>query len=232
VYQDAGTAPTATLTVPPTPQYALVAGTSDGSQIIVRVTYVNPNGETTLSAGIIVTPTTTQQLQIFSPPGQSNATGYNVYASVNGLQNSTPVALGTPFTIPYPQSSFGVFPPVSNTATGAGTGGALVMQLYPAATIGQVNIYYRARPTLWANTSSTSWTNLDTSVQEAAVIFAVGRVLGYRGRADEWKAIWEPEYTSMVEDLKESVNRRTIPKSGRVRDVTDRAFPSSPFWMR
>jgi hypothetical protein len=140
------------------------------------------------------------------------------------------VALGTPYTIPYPLLTV-TAPPLTNTAIGAGTGGAMHMQLYPAAVIGQVNIYYRARPLLWADNTTASYTNLDTSAQEAAIIFATGRVLLSRGRGDEWKAGWEPEYNAMVDDLKESMNRRTTPKSGRVRDVSNRSFPSAPWWM-
>jgi hypothetical protein len=64
------------------------------------------------------------------------------------------------------------------------------------------------------------------------VLFAVGRVLATRQRMDEWKSIWEPMYKGTIEDLKEAMNRRTIPKSGQVRDVRDRAYPSSPFWLR
>jgi hypothetical protein len=84
---------------------------------------------------------------------------------------------------------------------------------------------------LWADTTANSWTNFDTSGQEAAVIFAVMRVLAARGRAAEAKEIWRPEFESLIGDLKESLGRRTTPKSGRVRDVANRSFPSAPFWL-
>jgi hypothetical protein len=235
VYQDQGTAPTQTLTVPPQTQLALIAGTSNGTIIEVGVTYTNPNGETTLSAVADITPTTAQQGQVQFPPGQSNANGYNVYAGAVGgpyyLQNTSPVAMGSPYTIPYPLVTGTANPPSSNTAIGAGTGGALLMQLYPAAMIGQVNIYYRARPSLYADTTALSWTNLDTSAQEAAILYAVMRTLQYRGRSAEAKEIWAPQYKELTDDLKESLNRRVIPKSGVVRDVANRSFPSSPFFL-
>lgn len=237
IYQDQGTAPGTTLPVPPTPTLFSVAGTSSGALVEVVTTYVNTNGETTASAAADFTPTTTQQTAVASPNAVTNATGYNTYAGAQGgpyyKQNgSTPTALGTPFTIPNPVIGSGTQPPGTNTATGSGTGGAMTMQLYPAAITGQVNIYYRARPTLWSSTSSgTDFTNLDTSAQEAVVLLATVRVLQHRERAAEAKAIWQPEYEAMIASLTESINRRTQPKSGRVRDVRDRSFPSAPFWM-
>jgi hypothetical protein len=99
--------------------------------------------------------------------------------------------------------------------------------------LGQVNIYYRARPLLWADTTANSWTNLDTMAQEAVILFALNRVLAARQRKDEWKSGgWAEEYATMIESLKESMNRRTVPASGQVRDVRDRAYPSAPFWLR
>lgn len=234
VYQDQGSSPAQTLPVPPQVQLAVVAGTSTGTLIEVGQTYVNANGETTLGAVADITPTKAQQAQAISPPSNQNATGYNTYAGVKGgpyfLQNASPVAIGTPFTLPNPILAV-TSPPVTNTATGAGTGGSLSMQLYPAAMIGQVNIYYRARPLLWADTTANSWTNLDTSVQEAAVVWATMRVLLNRQRAVEVKEIWRPEFDAMIADMRESINRRTVPKSGQVRDTANRSFPSSPFWL-
>lgn len=222
IYRDHGTAPTQTLPVPPQPQLSLVQGSIEGATqtIIVATTYLNPNGETTISQTATLSQPPTETVQVASPPAISNANGYNVYVQIGAtameLNNTVPLVLGQPYTI----TADGSDPiPSSNTATGAGTGGALSMQLYPNAMIGQVNVYYRARPLLWADTTATSWTNLDTSVQEAAILFAVGRVLANRQRLDEWKSVWQPEYDSMIKDLKESVNRRTISKSGRVRDV-------------
>lgn len=231
VYMDRGTAPSQTLSVPAAPVLSVVTGTSNGVAVEVGNTYVNPNGETTLSAVASITPTATQAARVGSPAGHSNATGYNTYAGVVGgpyyKQNTTTTALGSTFTIPNPRLAV-TQPPGTNTAIGAGTGGAMHMQLYPAAIIGQVNVYYRARPLLWADTTTASWTNLDTSAQEAAIIFATGRVLMSRGRADEWKSIWQPEFEAIVGDLKETLNRRTTPRSGQVRDVTGR----SAFGMR
>ncbi len=234
LYQDAGTAPSQTLPAPPQVQLATVAGTSPGTLIEVGVTYLNAAGETTLGTVADITPTTVLQAQAISPPSYTNATTYNVYAGAKGgpyyLQNASPVTIGLPFTIPSTLLTV-TQPPSTNTATGSGTGGALSMQLYPAAMVGQVNIYYRARPLLWADTTSTSWTNLDTSAQEAVVLFAVMRVLVNRQRAAEANQIWKPEYEAMIGDLKESMNRRMTPKSGQVRDTANRSFPSSPFWM-
>lgn len=234
VYQDQSSAPAQTLPPPAQVQLAVTSGTSAGTVIEVGQTYVNANGETTLGPVADITPTGIQQAQTITPPSYQNATSYNVYAGAVGgpyhLQNATPVALGTSFTIPSPLLAITV-PPVTNTATGAGTGGALSMQLYPAAMIGQVNIYYRARPQLWADTTVNSYTNLDTMAQEAVVVYAVMRVLQARGRGGEAKGIWMPEYESHVERLKADISKRTRPQAGRVRDVYGRAFPSAPPWL-
>ena len=223
VYQDAGQAPGNPLTPPSPPLLGLVNGQSDGLAIEVVTTYVNPSGETVPSGLSVITPSATQTVVVASPPAQSNASGWNVYAGEFGgytLQNVAPLNLGDTFTLGYPLVTGTAQPPSANTAIGSGTGGELRMQIYPAASLGQVNVYYRSRPQLWADTSATSWTNLDTSCQEAAILFAVIRTLQARQRADEGKAIWTPEYESMIASLQETVGRRITPKSGVVRDVS------------
>jgi hypothetical protein len=223
IYQDAGTAPGNALTPPEAPIMGLTDGQSDGLAIEVVTTYVNPVGETVPSGLSVLTPSVSQTILVASPPGQSNASGWNVYAGEFGgytLQNASPLNLGDTFTLSYPLITGTVQPPSSNTAIGSGTGGELRMQIYPAASLGQVNVYYRARPQLWADASPLSWTNLDTSQQEAAIIFATIRTLQSRQRADEAKAVWQPEYEAMVADLKETVGKRIGPKSGIVRDVS------------
>lgn len=236
IYQDQGYAPGNPLPIPSAPTLALTNGTSSGETDEVVLTLLNSVGETTASPVADITiGSSANQAYVSSPSGIFNANGYNVYAGPVGgpyyLQNSSPIALGYNFTLPSPLISGGTQPPNANTATGAGTGGSLSLQLYPAAMPGQVNIYYQARPQLWADTTVNSWTNLDTSAQEAVILFAVSRVLGNRSRGDEAKDIWIPQFDAMVEDLKSSLNRRTQPRSGVVRDVRNRTFPSAPWWM-
>lgn len=238
IYTDQGTAPGTTLPVPAAPVFAIATGTSTVTSVQAEVTYVSAAGETTVSASTTQAITTTQQAVVLSPQGVSNATGYNVYVIHSGtywLQNASPIALGTPFTVPSTPLTTGTNPPVSNTATGSGTGGAMFAQLYPAAMLGQVNVYYKARPQLWADTTATSWTNLDTSMQEAVVMYATILLLGNRSRLDEaetWRVRFEGANGEggMMASLLESVKRRTRPKSGRVRNVTDRNYPDIPNW--
>ncbi len=236
IYQDSGQASSNALPVPSAPTLSTVTGTSAGTKIEVVTTYTNANGETPQSAVADLTPTTVQQVSVATPKSVSNATGYNIYAGAAGgpyyLQNTSgAIALGTSYTIPNPIVSSGTQPPSSNTATGVGQGGALTMQLYPSAMVGQVNVYYRARPLLWADTGTSSYTNLDSSAQEAVVLFTTMRVLQHRGRPGEAVQIWKPEYEAMIADLHESINRRTQAKSSQVRDVRDRSYPSAPWWM-
>jgi hypothetical protein len=242
VYQDQGTAPTTTLPTPDAAAFAYQSGTSNGVAYTVVLTYTNAAGETSAGATSSYSPSTTEQGVVNSPAGVSNATGYNVYVGTSAgpyyLQNTSPIALGSTYTLPGTPTLSGTQPPATNTATGAGTGGALWLQLYPAAMIGQVNVYYKARPQLWADTTTNSWTNLDTSAQQAAVLFGVICVLYNRGRGDEAKQLWEPQYKDMVGDgsekpgsLTAALNRRTVARSGQVRDVRDRSFPSAPWWL-
>lgn len=235
IYQDQGYDPTTTLDPPAAPVYALTTGASTIASVSSVLTYVNAAGETPPSA------VSTQALDVganaaavLSPQGISNALGYNVYALTSGiyyLQNASPIALGTPYTIANTPTTTGAQPPSANTATGSGQGGAIFMQLYPSAMIGQVNVYYKARPQLWADTTATSWTNLDSSLQEAVVLYAVIRTLQSRGRAGEAKSIWVPDYEAMIESMRETISARTRPKSGRVRDVATRSYPNFPTFM-
>lgn len=236
VYQDEGYAATNALPAPAAPVLSTVSGTSNGALQEVVLTYVNASGETGASASSDLTPTITQQTQVATPRSYGNASGYHTYAGAKGgpyyLQDGgTATPIGTAFTLPNPLVGSGTQPPGTNTATGVGQGGALLMQVYPAAMVGQVNVYYKARPQLWADTGSTSYTNLDSSAQEAVVQYGVMMTLRNRDRSVEAKQIWEPSYEALIGDLKESIARRTAPKSGRVRDVRDRSFPSAPYWM-
>jgi hypothetical protein len=259
IFEDQGTAPSTTLPPPWQPQVGVVSSLVLASEfgqtldteggvplgvepaltqttVQIALTYVNPNGETVISEIVDVVVPAGSYIQIASPPGYTNANGWNVYANNDGgflwLQNNSPLALGYPFYLSPMVGTTSRQPPATNTATGSGTGGALSMQLYPSAMIGQVNVYYRARPQLWADTSGSSWTNLDTSAQKAVIRYAIISVLYNRGRGDEAKQLWEPQYESMVTDLRASTQRRVMPKSGQVRDVANRSFPSSPWWLR
>lgn len=240
LYQDQGYAPSSPLPAPPQAILSSVSGTSNGDEVEVVTTYVNANGETTESEPADFTPEANEQVQVGSPPSYTNATDYNIYAGAVGgpyyLQNASPIAIGTPYVLPGTIVTDTANPPTENTAIGSGQGGAQSMQLYPSAMIGQVNIYYKARPLLWSDTSDTSYTNLDTSAQEAVVLFAVMRTLMARGRGDEitpWKIEYEGQDGNggMIANLKDSINRRMVPRSGQVRDVRDRSFPSVPYWL-
>jgi hypothetical protein len=124
----------------------------------------------------------------------------------------------------------GIGPPVSYFII-SDYGGIITIQLYPSATNGQVNVYYRGRPTLWADATGESSTDVDTAFQEAAIIWACSMVCANRqrkGDADSYKA----EYQNYVENTApDQARRRTVPKSGRVRDVYAQGWPGvAPWW--
>ena len=234
IYTDQGTAPTTTLPTPAAPVFAIAAGTSTVTSLDTVLTYTSPAGETTPSTSTVQAIATSQQGVVLSPQGYSNAAGYNVYVKSGGtywLQNSTPVALGTPYTIPTTPLTSGTAAPSTNTATGSGTGGAMFLQLYPSAMIGQLNVYGRMRPQLWADATTNSWTNLDTSMQEAVVTWATYRTLRNRSRYDDAKD-YLADFGTMIESLKETAMRRTRPQAGQVRDVNGLGMSGAPLWLR
>ena len=84
----------------------------------VKVTYVNSVGETLPSAEFTTTPAPGYWPVVNSPAASGNATAYNVYISLSTgtekLQNSTPISLGTNFTLAELNNI--ISPPAHNTA--------------------------------------------------------------------------------------------------------------------
>jgi hypothetical protein len=84
----------------------------------VKVTYINSVGETLSSAEFTTTTSPGYWPVVNSPAASGNATAYNVYIGLSSglekLQNSTPVSLGTDFTLAALNNT--VSPPTSNTA--------------------------------------------------------------------------------------------------------------------
>lgn len=94
-------------------------GSTPAQTIYVKVTLVNPAGETTPSAESSLAVTAGNVLEVASPAAAGNATAYNVYAaSATGaevLQNASPVPLGTPWLMPSSGLVRGVTLPTANT---------------------------------------------------------------------------------------------------------------------
>ncbi len=86
---------------------ATTGGSLAAGTYLVKITYVNPSGETIGSAeASIVTTGTTSTITITSPAANQNATGWNAYVTaVNGAsgtetkQNTSATAIGTNLTI-------------------------------------------------------------------------------------------------------------------------------------
>jgi len=146
------------LPVPAAPILTAVGGTSTGYTGYVVLTYLNALGETTVGAQSSQTVDSSHQIHVASPAAQANATTYNVYAgTMNGsgwkLQNSSPIAIGTPFTIPGTLLAV-TAPPSTNTATAltdvivicTGVGGPYIYD--------GVSIY---TPSGWAAASGARW---------------------------------------------------------------------------
>lgn len=94
-------------TPPPAPTLSSVSsGSLPAETYYVRTTYVPTAqpGESVASPESILMVAANHELHVTSPPTISGATTYNVYASIIGtdeetLQNSTPIAIGTGYTI-------------------------------------------------------------------------------------------------------------------------------------
>lgn len=110
-------------------------------------------------------------------------------------------------------------------------GNVITMQLFPPGMAGQVNVYYRGRPQLWADASLTSTSNIDSQTQEAVVLWTCCRVLESVQRGDESKDIFQPQFENQIQKLKESIARRSVPKSGQVRDIQSISYPGMPVWF-
>ncbi len=108
----------------------------------------------------------------------------------------------------------------------------MTAQLYPPCMLGQLNVYYRGRPQLWADTTVQSTTNLDTQAQEAVILWTICRILETVQRSDESKDIFSPQYDDRIQKLKESMARRSVPRRGQVSDVSSMgAYSSTPWWL-
>ncbi len=100
--------PSPAMTAPPlAPSLSSVAGGAlAAASYYARVTYVSPLGETAASLETFLPIAANQLLQIAAPTTDpyALATGWNVYLSTSSytetLQNTTPIALGTSWTLP------------------------------------------------------------------------------------------------------------------------------------
>lgn len=130
------------------PSLSQVAGGSlAGTTYFVKITYVNPTGETTPSAESSFAVSVNNLLVVAAPPALGTANGYNVYVSTTTgtetLQNTTPIALGTNWTLPTSGLVAGSALPGANTTanvltvtwTKQGGSSAGVIDLWPGAAI-------------------------------------------------------------------------------------------------
>jgi len=103
----------------------LSAAATAATTFFVRVTYVNPRGETTVSAEANLAVPAGRLLVVNSPRAFGDATGYNVYVSTatgtETLQNAAAVAIGTNFTMPATGLIAGTAQPAANTSGAVNT---------------------------------------------------------------------------------------------------------------
>lgn len=112
------------LTSPAAPATGTTAGgTLAATTYYVKITYVNALGETLPSTETTQAALINTLLTVTSPAAQTGATGYNVYVSTatgtETKQNTTPIAIGTPWTEPTTGLIAGDALPTSNTTGNA-----------------------------------------------------------------------------------------------------------------
>lgn len=107
-------------TAPATPSLSLTAAgvlTSQGT-MYVKTTYVTDQGETAASAEASLAVTDNHELVVASPAAMTGASGWNVYIETSSggekKQNSTPIAIGTSYTLTAAPSGAGAAVPGSN----------------------------------------------------------------------------------------------------------------------
>jgi hypothetical protein len=96
-----------------------------GTTYYFEITYVNAQGETTVSAETAATVPPSSTPAILSPPANGDATGYNVYMSTvsggeqlqfNSAGNLAPTPIGTTWVMAAGPILMGTNPPTTNTA--------------------------------------------------------------------------------------------------------------------
>ena len=125
-----------------------------------------------------------------------------------------------------PGTGFG--PPLAYMVV-SDTNGNQIIQLYPPAISGQINLYYRARPIIFSDTLN-STTNIDPQAQENIILWTCARIMEAREKYPIAKLFMD-QYDKNIENDKDIIQRRSAPKSGQVRDVTSQGRPGMPPWL-
>jgi hypothetical protein len=111
--------------------------------------------------------------------------------------------------------------------------GAQLIQFYPYANTGQLNLHYYPRPTLWTlpTVPAVSYTNLDSAWQILPILYACALACENREDAVGTAEYYWKLHAAKAEEMKLTVRRRARKRgTAIVRDVSD---PSSivPIWM-
>lgn len=112
------------LAPPAAPTLTQVAGSGCPAEpYYAEITYLNAQGETSVSAEASLTTTTGNCLQVQSPSAVTGATGWNVYVSSNPnnetKQTSAPLSIGASWTFAGTLANFSYRPPSNTTAYSA-----------------------------------------------------------------------------------------------------------------
>jgi hypothetical protein len=107
--------------------------------------------------------------------------------------------------------------------------GYQTLQLYPPAFAGLINLYYRARPMTYADTTSASTTNMDPQAQELMIYWTCARLCETREKY-QIAEVFQNQFDKNLEESRTIIQRRTAPKSGQVRDVLTVGMQGMPPW--
>ena len=106
--------------------------------------------------------------------------------------------------------------------------GVMTLQLYPVIqTAGFINLYYKQRPALFADTTNNSVTNVDSMYQEAMITWACKAVCENRSQFGQPVQYFQGLFDKVLEQIKEDQALRQIPGRNRWHDVMGRR---GPYW--
>jgi hypothetical protein len=110
------------------------------------------------------------------------------------------------------------------------TSGVMTLQLDGMVqTAGFINVYYKQRPAVWADATVSSATNIDSSYQELAILWACMNVCENRAMYGRPVEYFLKRFETELQRVKEDQQMRQIPQRAVVADVSMTPIGSPPW---
>ena len=155
-----------------------------------------------------------------SLPGTSNAVLYPIQVVQEGAFERL---------VGYAPGQSAGYPTLAFVQTDAS--GQITLQIYPVVqTPGYINVYYKQRPALFADTTNNSVTNLDSMFQEAMITWTCKAVCENRAQFGAPVAYFDKLFDKVLEQITEDAGVRQTPGRNMVADVMSTGASNIPFW--